>query len=84
MSNPSKSTLPQVAYGDGPEVFHPYPHQLEPPHAQALSSPEPAKSPNILGLRRQTFWLILILIAVVVTAAVAGGVGGSLAVQNAK
>jgi hypothetical protein len=84
MSHPSKSALPQVAYGDGPEVFNPYPQQLEPQHVQAISSPEPAKSPKILGLRRQTFWLSLILIAVVIATAVGGGVGGSLAVRNAK
>ena len=86
MSHPSNSALPQVAFGEGIEVSHSYPHQQKPQHAgvQALSSPQPTKSPNILGLRRQTFWLSLILIAVVVTAAVGGGVGGYFAVQNAK
>ncbi len=42
---------------------------------------EPAK---ILGLRRTTFVLSVLLVAVAIIAAVGGGVGGSLAVQNAK
>ncbi|XWW92124.1 hypothetical protein V2A60_000046 [Cordyceps javanica] len=38
----------------------------------------------ILGLRKATFWLALVLLVVIVAAAVGGGVGGSIAVRNAK
>ena len=39
---------------------------------------------TICGLRRSTFFLALALLMVIIAAAVGGGVGGSLAVQNAK
>lgn len=51
------------------------------------SSPgvEPATSKRrIWGLRRSTFFLTVALLAVIVIAAVGGGVGGFIAVQNAK
>ena len=86
MSTPHKDQLPQVAYGEGPEVFNPHQHQsiLEPQHVQPEFVPAPPKKSGILGLPRQTFWLCLILLVVVIAAAVGGGVGGTLAVQNAK
>lgn len=43
--------------------------------------PSPKK---IFGLARQTFWLLIALALVVIVAAVGGGVGGSIAVQNAR
>jgi len=43
--------------------------------------PSPKK---IFGLARQTFWLLIALTLVVIVSAVGGGVGGSIAVQNAK
>jgi hypothetical protein len=42
------------------------------------------KSSRICGAQRQTFWLVMILLIVVLAASVGGGVGGSLAVENAK
>ena len=38
----------------------------------------------ILGLRKPTFFLSLSLIAIVIMGAVGGGVGGSIAVENAR
>ena len=84
MTYPSNSVLPQVAYGEGPEVVRSDPPQSKLGHEHVPSYLKPAKSPTILGLRHPTFWLLLILIAVVIIAAVGGGVGGSLAVKNAK
>ena len=39
---------------------------------------------KIWGLRRSTFFLTVALLAVIVVAAIGGGVGGSIAVKNAK
>jgi hypothetical protein len=39
---------------------------------------------KICGLRRPTFWLLIVLAIVVIGAVVGGAVGGMLAVQNAK
>ena len=38
----------------------------------------------ICGLNRQAFWFVIIVAVIVIMAAVGGGVGGSLAIQNAK
>ena len=62
----------------------------------SYSSHEPIKPPavvhagqyppekKILGMRRPTFLLCAVLIFVIVAAAIGGGVGGSMAVANAK
>ncbi|KAF2829277.1 hypothetical protein CC86DRAFT_403923 [Ophiobolus disseminans] len=87
MSSSAKPPLPQVAYGEGPEVFRTYPHQLqaEPYYEQAPLPPlVSSEKGKILGLQRQVFWLCLTLLVVVIVAAVGGGVGGTLAVQSAK
>jgi hypothetical protein len=84
---PSQSTsLPQLAYNDGPEVMQPGPElaQPQPGYESTSLAPRPSKGSTILGLRRPTFWISLILLVVVIIAAVGGGVGGSLAVKNAK
>ncbi|RFU75368.1 fungal specific transcription factor domain-containing [Trichoderma arundinaceum] len=39
---------------------------------------------RICGLRRKTFWILLIIAIVVVAAAVGGGVGGGLSAKNSK
>ena len=39
---------------------------------------------TIFGLRRTTFFLSVALAVVIIAAAVGGGVGGTLAVQNAR
>jgi hypothetical protein len=84
MSQVSQPSSPQMMYSDGPEVFQSYPEQLPPQVAHSHPATQPEEAPRIFGLRRQTFWLVLILLAVVIVAAVGGGVGGSIAVQNAK
>ncbi|KAI0426676.1 hypothetical protein F5Y09DRAFT_318222 [Xylaria sp. FL1042] len=46
--------------------------------------PVPIREQTICGVRRVTFLLSVALAVVIIAAAVGGGVGGSLAVQNAK
>ncbi|TGJ82604.1 hypothetical protein E0Z10_g6165 [Xylaria hypoxylon] len=48
----------------------------------SFSSPAPERT--ICGVRRATFFLSIALVVVIIAAAVGAGVGGSLAVQNAK
>jgi hypothetical protein len=87
----------ETAYHDGPEVHippQPYSglhvnrvYDSKTHNAKYISSVEkeiPRPKDTILGLQRQTFWFILILSIVVIAAAIGGGVGGSLAVQNAR
>ncbi|KAK2590392.1 hypothetical protein QQS21_011929 [Conoideocrella luteorostrata] len=64
---------PQVYYGKNLQ------QSAEPP-------PQPASPPikRILGLRCTTFWLLVILTAVIIAAAVGGGVRASTAVSKAK
>lgn len=65
---------PQVYYGNKEgDYLH---------HGAAQSAARPGK--RIMGLRKTTFWLLFALLVVVILAAVGGGVGGSLAVKNAK
>jgi hypothetical protein len=63
----------EVAPQQQPAYGHYHPHQGQEGPPQ-----------TILGLRRTTFFLSLALVAVIIIAAVGGGVGGSLAVQNAR
>lgn len=84
MSHPSRNALPQVAYGEGPEVYQTYTHQQEPSQIDQSSPRKLARSSKILGLRRKTFWLGLILIAVVIAAALGGGIGAPHALQKTK
>ncbi|KAF2028371.1 hypothetical protein EK21DRAFT_90657 [Setomelanomma holmii] len=84
MSHEPKPSSPQIAYADAPELYNSYQHQPPPQNAPAHPATEADKKRTILGLRRQTFWLVLILVFVLLAAAVGGGVGGSIAVQNAK
>lgn len=76
-------------------VNHGVPYRSQPPPV-ARAGPEnhqhhpnirPGKrpqDPRICGLRKATFWLALALAVVVVVAAVVGGVGGSIAMNNAS
>ncbi len=57
------------------------PQYNQPQDGLAAGGAEPGK---IIGLRRTTFVLSVLLVAVIIIAAVGGGVGGSLAVQSAK
>lgn len=50
----------------------------------AIHYEQSRKKRRIMGLRRQTFLLVIILVLVVIVSAVGGGVGGSVAVQRAK
>lgn len=52
------------------------------PHGVAASYPVPPEK-KICGLRRPTFFLLVLLILVIIGAAVGGGVGGSVAVSKA-
>ena len=77
---------PQSAYSQDPELYIP------PTAAQSYSNKPKVEGQynalteksRICGLRRATFWLVLLLIFVIIVAAVGGGVGGSIAVKNAK
>ncbi|KAH7074594.1 hypothetical protein BKA63DRAFT_491106 [Paraphoma chrysanthemicola] len=84
MSQVMAPASPQVMYSDGPEVFQSSQDPPAPSYVQTYHGPHAEITPRIFGLRRQTFWLVLVLLAVVIAAAVGGGIGGSLAVQNAK
>jgi hypothetical protein len=59
---------------------------LPPPVKPDANYPQhwPAQERTILGLRRPTFFLSLALAFVIIAAAIGGGVGGSMAVENAK
>ena len=46
--------------------------------------PHEEKRTSVCGMRPVTFFLVLALIFTIVVAAVGGGVGGSMAVENAK
>lgn len=48
------------------------------------STPYVPKKRKIAGLAPTTFWLLIALAVVTIAAAVGGGVGGSMAVANAK
>jgi hypothetical protein len=74
-----------VDYSNAPETYHEAPqHVPQTQQEKELWNPQPGRSSRICGISRQTFCFALILLAVVVTAAVGGGVGGSLAVEHAK
>jgi hypothetical protein len=92
----AEQTSTQPKYNEGPEVYHSQPYQTQ-PHPQPQAQPQynelaapshlplqPTKDKKILGLRRSIFWLSAVLLLVIIAAAVGGGVGGSLAVKNAK
>ncbi|KAI0003427.1 hypothetical protein F4779DRAFT_602046 [Xylariaceae sp. FL0662B] len=81
-----KEAAPTAApYNAGLELAHnqPPPPKWDEPEASQPSAPPPQER-TICGLRRTTFFLLVALIIVIIAAAVGGGVGGSLAVQNAK
>jgi anti-sigma-K factor RskA len=91
-------TTPHAEYGEGPEVYQPPTLQvcqsptapLEVDHFRSKTPFAPEKGQEIEVpshkklWKSQKFWLILILVVVVIAAAVGGGVGGTLAVRNAK
>jgi hypothetical protein len=49
-----------------------------------IDAPPPPREPTILGLRRVTFILAVALVVAITGAAVAGGIGGSLAAQCSR
>jgi hypothetical protein len=44
----------------------------------------PQKASKILGLRRRTFWVVLVLVVVLISGTIGGSVGGALAVHNSR
>lgn len=89
--NLSDCNLPEVSYSQEPEVQHSHLPQLAPgkeilatQHEQGPRPLPPLAKSKILGLERQTFLLVLVLVIVIIAEAIGGGVGGSLAVQNAR
>ncbi|KAF2023314.1 hypothetical protein EK21DRAFT_105377 [Setomelanomma holmii] len=64
---------------DAPE---PYQHRDEDTNKVAYTTytqSEPPRSSTICGLRRRTFWILVMVAIIIVAAAVGGGVGGALA-----
>lgn len=78
----------EVAYTPAPEVYEskaPSDTVHQPPYyAVEDVQPSATPKPRVCGLRRPTFVLLLVIAFVVIAASVGGGVGGSLAVQNAR
>lgn len=78
---------------DGPQPVH---YGYRPQHDAYQYHPPPLKLPllgplhleptpnRIFGLRRATFWLLIVLLLLILGAALGGGIGGSIAVENAK
>lgn len=81
MSAPSPRYDIQYQYADPNQSF---PHKADYAPSGNGDRGVPQDSPLICGVRKSTFWLATILAIVVVAAAVGGGVGGSIAVSNAK
>lgn len=44
----------------------------------------PVKEARVCGMRKKTFWIVLVVAIVVVVAAIAGGVGGGLSARDKK
>lgn len=66
------------------------PREATAPKYEQYSSPEyrpdqaTREARTIFGLRPTTFFLILALVLVILAAGIGGGVGGTIAVKNAK
>jgi hypothetical protein len=74
--------MTEYYYGPGMKAFTPVGTQYAPSTVPPPNEPPAEKT--IMGMRRTTFILAVLLALVIVIAAVGGGVGGTLAVQNAK
>ena len=70
-------------YANAPE---PVPHQSPGDEKEVYASNvhEQNKPPTICGLRKRTFWILVIVAVVIVAAAVGGGVGGALASKSSN
>lgn len=81
------ASSPQAAYHSGLEVAPP---QVVPEtkygQGYGYSDPQPHQPVDrtVCGVRPATFWLLLALLLVILAAGIGGGVGGTLAVNNAK
>lgn len=89
ISTVASSTYPQYSpfvqpYSSGEQDQEQRGHFLPQSGAPSPGLEKPTPKRRICGLRRPTFFLTVALLAVIVIAAVGGGVGGSLAVKNAK
>jgi len=59
-------------------------YNTSPPVPPEIAHSKEDKQNKLLGLRKPTFFLSLALVCMVIVAAIAGGVGGSIAVENAR
>ncbi|KAJ4163233.1 hypothetical protein LMH87_004974 [Akanthomyces muscarius] len=67
---------------EAPQVYYTTKEQEQLPPALRLAKSK--KKKKIMDMRPTTFWLLLVLVFVIIAVAVGGGVGGSMAVKNAK
>lgn len=77
---------PQVVHHSDLEVVDPHletKYQQGFANADGQSHHEPGGK-TIWGLQATVFWLLMALVFVVLAAGIGGGVGGTLAVNNAK
>ncbi|KAK9423314.1 hypothetical protein SUNI508_04208 [Seiridium unicorne] len=85
---------PEAVPSPQKEVNHkdsPQPEAIYVPHLQPFNyeqtiktSREPQSPSKIWGMPKSTFWVLVLLAAVVIAASVGGGVGASLAVATAQ
>ncbi|KAF4537025.1 putative fungal fucose-specific lectin protein [Lasiodiplodia theobromae] len=69
-----RTTLPEVINSDPPEAIHT-------PWKEAVAPPPPYKSATICGMRKKTFWILLV-VALVIIIGVAVGVGVGVGVSK--
>ncbi|KAH7081225.1 hypothetical protein BKA63DRAFT_486976 [Paraphoma chrysanthemicola] len=69
--------------GDAPEAYQ-YPDEDTHKIAYTTDLHEQSPKSTICGLRKRTFWMVLIAAIVIVAAAVGGGVGGALSSKSSN
>lgn len=67
-----------------PKSYHEAAPGYSPGYYDAPMKPHEVKEQRICGLRKTTFFLALALLLVILAAGIGGGVGGTMAVNNAK
>jgi hypothetical protein len=73
-----------TVFGSSPGVNSPQPTQDPWSTEKSLANedgnpPAPEEPPRIYGMKRRTFWIVLVVVAIVLAVAVGGGVGGAMA-----
>ncbi|SPO06413.1 uncharacterized protein DNG_09102 [Cephalotrichum gorgonifer] len=58
--------------------------QGEAEEAGANEGDPPSKKDEIFGIKRKTFWFLLVVVVIVVLAAIGGGVGGGIAASRSR